>query len=245
MSRLEEYLLIEVTSMSEHLLDLKKDIINWFKIIGKVFDKEGWNVNSKDMLNVLNAIVNSEGVEFISLKRKSSGKYISGAQFGGKSVDRGIFFTVWVNPDFADYFRRFSKPNRRKMFLDINQNAFARELYDVLAHETAHAMQAIAITDRGNQEKYVASTQQQDRENDPIGYYADPREVEAYALQAAIEYVRLNQSRIIDLYQYHFKENNPKIWKKFLKVYSFYKKQVKDTGIIAALAYYKNRSGRK
>ena len=238
--RLEDYLMIEVTNMSEHLLDLKKDIQNWLKIVDKVLNKEGWYINDKDMLKVLNAITNSEGIEFILLKRKSSGKYISGAQFGGKSVERGIYFTVWVLPGFGDYFKRFSNPKKRKMFLDVNQNAFARELYDVLSHETAHAMQAIAITDRGDQEKYVASTQQQNREGDPIGYYSDPREVEAYALQAAIEYTRLHKSHIIDLYYYYFKENNPKIWKSFLKKYSFYKKQIKDSGIIAVLANYKN-----
>lgn len=245
MGRLEEYLMIEVTSMSEHLLDLKKDIQKWLKIVGKVLDKEGWYINDEDMLKILNAITNPEGVEFNLLKRKSGGKYISGALFGGKSVERGIYFTIWVLPGFADYFKRFNNPKKRKMFLDVNQNAFARELYDVLAHETAHAMQAIAITDRGDQERYVASTKQQDREGDPIGYYSDPREVEAYALQAAIEYTRLNQSRIIDLYNHHFKENNPKVWKNFLKKYSFYKKQVKDSGVIAALAHFKKRSGGK
>lgn len=244
MRKLENYL-IETTSMTEHLVDLKKDIQKWFKIVGMVFDKEGWYMDDEDMLNVLNAITNPEGVEFVLWKRRSSGKYISGAQFGGESVKRDIYFTVWVNPEFAEYFKRFSKPGRRKMFLDINKNAFARELFDVLAHETNHAMQAMTISTKGNEEEYLRITQQQDRVGDPLGYYTDPREIEAYALQAAIEYERLKQSKIVDIYAHLFQESNPKVWKKFLKVFSKYREQVKKTGIIAALAQWKNKSGRK
>lgn len=235
--RLEEQLQItETTRMADELKDIKKDFKQWFTVLAKALDKAGWEINDEDLLKILNAITMPDGVEFVLWKRKSAGAYFSGAQFGGKPVERDIYFTVYTNPGFAEYFRRFVKPSRRKMFLDINQNAFLRELFDILAHETTHAMQTFAISDKGNPETYAAKQKEQDIKGDPNSYYTDPREIEAYALQAAIEYARLNQSTIIAHYKEMFKETQPKIWKKFLKKYTFYKGEIKKSGLIFALA---------
>lgn len=245
--RLKNYI-TEVTKMANELKDIKKDFKEWFDIIAKVFDKRGWNMSDKDMLDALNAITKPQGVEWKIWKRRSSGKYLSGARFGGEGVERGIYFTVYVNPGFTEYFKRFEKPNRRKMLFDINQNAFLRELFDILAHETTHAMQLFAINDFGNPDAYADQMErqgEQDVVHKKLEYYSDPREIEAYALQAAIEYARLNQSRIIDIYHQYFKEDNPKVWKAFLKKYAFYKDEIKKSGLIFALAKLKNKRERK
>ena len=122
------------------------------------------------------------------------------------------------------------------MFLDINQNAFLRELFDILAHETIHAMQMFSIDKTGDSERYAAGLKKQDIKGDPHSYYTDPREIEAYALQAAIEYARLGQSQIIANYEDRFKEQNPKVWKAFLKKYAFMKNEIKKSGLIFAFA---------
>ena len=246
--RLEEQLqMTEATKMANELKDIKKDFIHWMSIVAKVLDKEGWWIDDEDMINVLNAITMPDGVEFVLWKRKSSGAYFSGAQFGGKPVERGIYFTVYTNPGFAEYFRRFSKSSRRKMFFDINQNAFLRELFDILAHETTHAMQTFAISDRGDPERYAANQKEQDIKGDPNSYYTDPREIEAYALQAAIEYARLGQSAIIANYNTMFKETQPKVWKAFLKKYAFYKQEIKKSGLMfsfAKLGWMRKKGGK-
>lgn len=246
--RLKSYL-VETTSMKAPLKELEDDMKDWFGKFKQIMERHGtWNISDDELITILNALTKEVGLEFNIRKRRSYGKYISGAQFGGESVNRGIFFQVDVNPGAAKFFRRFEDKKKQSMFNDINKNGFMRELYKILAHEGVHAEQLLRMTADKDNIKNLNTDNPQD--DSSLSYYAMKREIEAYALQAAIDYESLGKSNVYDIYKKYFKDGfdgNPdqKVWKRFLKKFSFYQKEVKQSGLIAALGHWKKNSGKK
>ena len=119
---------------------------------------------------------------------------------------------IEVNPKTDEYFRRFAKEKSQKFFFDSKKNQFYKELYEILSHEIVHKIQH---TKAGRLEPFKENV---DDESEG-GYVSAQVEIDAFALQAALEIIHGDRSAIWDTYSGHKAkgEITSKVYNKFMK----------------------------
>ena len=172
--------------------------------IGRRLEKNGWKVTDKNLVKILNAVFNRDGVRFKLNTRgvKSIGRFITSGFIWGNPNEKIL---IVIQPGSGDYFRRFAKPNKRQNFFEILKNEFFSQLHGTLSHELIHITQSIV-----SRSKSVQKTQNDDE------YLSDPEEIEAFAQDAATELIRIGHSKTWNLYRFNFKPDNP-TYRKFIK----------------------------
>jgi hypothetical protein len=193
-----------VDELYDELPQLAMGLIIIMENVEKHMIEVDWEISDDLLVEVLNFYSPKEIL--FSLGNKKSyypNKYITEGSFGGEQISPDTFFNIKVVRGAGKFLRRFSKPGKRAHFKDTDLNQFLRELYDVLAHELVHALQAIEM----------------DWEEVPIeseeAYFSHPREIEAYALQAAMERKRKNKSDAQEVYRELFGLGS-KVYKMFM-----------------------------
>ena len=185
------------------------NIIN--KYIPKIMDdfqKLNWNISDKNMLSTLNKYFRKDQVVFKTGKSEGPNNYNKTVQ-SGETFDTGKIEIILLRGAS----KKISK--HKNHFLEITQNLFMRDIWDILNHELIHKQQAKKSKGKAFIDYYDLSN--------PIEYLSDPAEIEAFAQQAAIDINRgIEEPKGLILYQSFFSEDHPKIWKRFLKKLEFY-----------------------
>lgn len=224
----------ETTHATQMLQALKKDTMIDFYKVQKDLQRRNFIVSDKELIRILNKAFKDSGIFFrlVSKSEKGYKKYIAGGQLGnkGREAPDWAVWTVDVIGGFSEYFKRFAKPGKEAYFRDVDLNEFLRELFDLLSHEMIHAGQV--LRSQGLAFGSTGSTMPAD--GNIIKYLSNPAEIEAYALQSAVEYERSGKSPMYDLYINTFKKSS-KVLKRFLKKFAEYREQVKKSGTVKKL----------
>ena len=177
--------------------------------IGRVFEKNGWQISDTALIKTLNAAFKNDNLYFSFDKRGalSLGRHITSAfTFDNPHLP----IVIKVKQGSSSYFRRFTKPGKRENFFKIQNNEFFKELTTILAHELIHVTQN--IVSRGKS----FGPDEFDPNADKDIYLSDPMELDAFAQGAAIELLDRGESNIMKDYQDSFETNHP-TYKKFIK----------------------------
>ena len=123
----------------------------------------------------------------------------------------------------ADYFRRFAREDKKSTFFDKKKNQFYYELYELLTHELTHKLQLIK-----SNWKIKWDWNEMDG-----SYLSVSGEIDAFALQAALQIIRGDKSQIWDVYS-NFKSKGQitdKVYNKFMKKVYLNIKELKRLGM--------------
>jgi hypothetical protein len=200
-----------------------KDIHSKMYELFRVLKKNNFQMDDKSLEKSLDAIFKDKGIGFqIGRKRISSFSHV--IQSGGMTDD--LFIVIEYVPGFSKYFRRYAKPDKQNLFFDIAKNEFFRALAEIVSHEYRHIFQNLSAKGIG-----VGETSPSSSDKSWVSYYKSHEELDAFALQAAVQYLRHGESNIISNYDYHFSEKDPKTWRKFLKKFYMNVKELKKRGL--------------
>lgn len=199
-----------------------KDIESKMYELYRVLKKNSWQMTDESLEKALDSIFSDRGIGFT--KGGKRGPHFS-SLITGAGVTEELFVVVEYVPGFSKYFRKFAKPGKDKIFFDVAKNDFFRSVAEVVAHEYRHMFQAYAS---GHKSMKSAS------KPEDLGYSAYlkvPEELDAFALQAAIQQIRTGKSVIISHYYDYFSEEDPKVWQKFVKKVQNHIKDLKKRGM--------------
>lgn len=121
--------------------------------------------------------------------------------------------SLHLTKNAAGYFRRFSRKDKKDIFFDRRKNQFYKELYELLTHELTHELQVI---------KSNWKIRWDWKEMDS-SYLSDKGEIDAFALQAALQIIHSDRSGVWDIYSSHKAKGliTDKVYNRFMKkVYS-------------------------
>ena len=185
-----------------------KDIQPKMYDLYRVLKKNHFQMNDKDIAIYLNSAFKKKNISFE--KGPSSGMHWN-PLIDGAGITDDLSVTIEYVPGYSNYFRRFAKENKFNDFFDIAKNQFFRGVAEVLSHEYRHKFQSLL-----SKHKSFAQTSTPD----DIGYREyrkDKHEIDAFALQSAIQILRTGKSTIADQYKENFAEDDKKVWQKFSK----------------------------
>lgn len=183
--------------------------------------KKNWVFTDNELASIMQDEL--AGTRFIIGPRGGRKKYVTSGEFNAN--DQKMPWKIELTQGVSKFFRRFAKEEKKSVFLDVNKNAFIRELLSVMTHEIIHAFQMISSKGKAFIKPYPKNFTN-------VQYFKDPLEIEAWAHDAALELVRTRESEIVSLYMMMFKTQEPKVWKKFMKKVVFYVQDIKKSGII-------------
>lgn len=199
-----------------------KDIESKMYELYRVLKKNGFQMSDSSLEKSLDSIFSDKGIGFQPGPRR-------GARFSqvihGAGVTDQLFVVVEYTPGFSEYFRRFARPEKRELFFDIARNEFFRSLAEVVSHEYKHIFQSMAS--RGKTSHKETNPQKMGYAN----YLKSPEELDAFALQAAIQQMRTGESTTIQHYYHYFSEEEPKVWQRFVKKVHKHLKDLKKRGM--------------
>lgn len=221
--RLERYL---TESNAEALREAKKKVEIILERLFRRLQKYNFDIpTTADLADDLNKVAPKRLKFLAGGARDAIGKYIHGAAFDATYYPPTL--EVTLRQQAAEYFKRFKNPEKQKNFFDIKKNAFARELFNALSHEVVHKMQF--MKSKGFPGAYG--------EIDPNVnwriYLTNPGELDSFAAQAAVQAATTGRSQIIGLYMRAAKDGDisQKDYKRFLKKYTQYDKELKAMGM--------------
>jgi len=188
----------------------------------RILKKNSFNMTDISLEKTLDSIFKNKGIGFT--KGPTKGPHVSSVISSAGITDE-LFVVVEYVPGFSKYFKRFAKEGKYENFFSITKNDFFRVLAQLVSHEYRHYFQGIS----SKMKSFKTGS-------DPskIGfkdYYKSPHEIDAFALQAAIQSIAKNDSDVISQYYYYFSEADPKIWKKFLKKTRSFVSDLKKRGM--------------
>ncbi|HUS51488.1 MAG TPA: hypothetical protein VMZ91_15065 [Candidatus Paceibacterota bacterium] len=213
----------------EYITEVKEvNLIN--KMVGSLakqlyplFKKEKWVLNDEKLLKLLNKAYGQFDIKikfFISSDKTSMYRNISYAEV---SIDYKQI-EVYITKGSSEFFKRFAKPDKEKMFLDIRKNEFFSDLANILIHEIRHFYQIIMDPNTISIDPGEPGVKHWE-------YLETKSEIDAFALQGAVEFLKLGKpGKIMNMYKDYF-EKDAKEYKKFLSKVERYKKKMKTIGL--------------
>jgi len=182
--------------------------------------KHNWIVSDKQLIDQLNKIFKSNDIDYMFKLTTDKGKIYRNIAGGGLSILKGnVGLEIELVKGVSDFFKRFAKGNKDKIFLDIRKNQFFSDLLSMMSHEFRHIGQLVSSKFK---------TKLINPEDATVGeYFGSDAEIDAFAFQAAIEFLKYDKhggvyktySKIFDI--------NDKPYKKFLKRLESYKSKLK------------------
>lgn len=220
--RLKQY--ISETTPAHFIHSLSKDISIGLRKMKKKLESKNWEVSDKELVKLFNDSFKVQGIDFVlKSSRTKVGKWVIEAEFGGKGVEEGIPWKVYLRTGVSGFIKRFKKPDKAKFFTDTNLNQLAREINDTMQHEMLHAYQMLRAPEAWTGGGATDAAGE-------VAYLSEPLEIEANALSAAIDIWRFGKTKMIFRYRDAFGKDH-KIFKKFMKKLVFYLPKVKQSGI--------------
>jgi len=202
-----------------------KDIEPKMHELYRILKKNNFQMSDESLEKTLDAIFKDKGIGFTK-GTKSGENFSKTIQSGGITED--LFIVLNYPPGFSKFFKRFAKPKGYENFFSIKKNEFFRSLAEVVSHEYRHLFQTIASKHKTMDKDTVPDRTDLGYKN----YLKNPHELDAFALTAAIQNITIGQSSVLGQYHHYFKDDDPKIWKKFLKKSNAHVKDLKKRGLV-------------
>lgn len=193
------------------------------KLLYKFLKSNKWITDDKEITDILNILFKNKDIPIvfdISREKNKIYRYISGGEveIGGGE----IVITVHLQKGISEFFKRFAKPDKDKMFLDMRKNQFFSDLLNILSHEFKHLTQ-IRASD-------IKATFIDPSDLDPKDYHkytGSDVEIDSFAFQAAIEFLKYGKhGGVYKMYKKTFEVDDSR-YKKFLKKLESYKSKLK------------------
>ena len=191
--------------------------------LGNFLKKHNWIVTDKKLVDGLNKIFKDSiiGIVFkMSPGGKSIYRYIDGGELEIANGEINVY--VYLNKGVSNFFKRFAKEEKEeKVFYDPRKNQFFSELLNMLSHEFRHIGQI-----KSSELKALMAGPDDPR------YIAHKTEIDAFAYQAAIEWLKYGKGgQVYNMYKNLFDDRDNKVYKRFLKRMEIYKKKLKKLKI--------------
>jgi len=215
--RFDDYL-VESAEFEMVVKDLQPKMHDLYRVL----KKNHFQMSDKDIAIYLNAAFRKKRIQFD--KGPSSGTHWNPLIDSAGITDELDFIVDYV-PGYSKYFKRFAKEGKFHDFFDIAKNQFFRGLAEVLAHEYRHKFQSLASSHKSFKVQALP---------DVIGwekYRSNKHELDAFALQSAIQILRTGKSIVLNQYQGTFQGKDKKTWNRFLKKTNANIKKLKSAGL--------------
>lgn len=201
--RFDDYL-VESAEFAMVVKDLQPKMNDLYRVL----KKNHFQMKDKDIAIYLNAAFKSKRIRFE--KGPSAGAHWNPLIDGG-GIENDLSIVLEYVPGFSNYFKRFAKEHKFSDFFDIAKNQFFRGFAEILSHEYRHKFQSLL-----SKHKSFRSVVDPDSEG-YTEYRRSKHEIDAFALQAAIQVLRTGKSSIVNQYQEDFQGSDKKTWQRFLK----------------------------
>lgn len=185
-----------------------KDIQPKMKDLYRVLKKNGFQMSDKDIAIYLSSAFRKKGIRFE--KGPSSGNHWN-PLIDGAGIEEDLSIIIEYVPGYSNYFKRFAKENKFNEFFDIAKNQFFRGVAEVLAHEYRHKFQSLVSGNKSFGQTFLPT------EIGFVNYRKQKHEIDAFALQSAIQLLRTGKSQISDQYKEEFEKEDKKVWQRFAK----------------------------
>lgn len=178
----------------------------------KALERKSFIIDHFELEELLNRI-SPKNVNFkLAEHKKNLGRLIGYGNIQITTPDTAkpdVTINLHLTKNAAEYFRRFAREDKKSWFFDKKKNQFYREVYELLTHEIAHELQAMksSLKIDWNWEKMDSS------------YISNKGEIDAFALQAALQIINSDRSQIWDIYM-TFKSKGlitDKVYNRFMK----------------------------
>ena len=209
--RLKEYI-----NEMEEVHFVKKMIDSKSKELYNVLNAHDWVVTNNTLVKKLNKVFKDYNIVFeIGSNKKQLYDTVIEAEIDSDNTK----VDVKLPKDISIFFRRFAKPDKKNMFMNVRKNQFFSELLNILSHEYRHMTQIVDFP----------GIEYMGYENDD--YLENKAELDAFSLQAALEYLKLKKpGKIIKMYQDHYSTDS-KIYRNFITKVERYKAKLKKLNI--------------
>ena len=214
--RLQKYLDEEI-----EIVEVGNIIRPKIKLLYNFLKKFNWIVTDKQLINQLNKIFKSNDIDYTFKLTTDKGKIYRNIAGGGLNIKSGdVELEIELVKGISDFFKRFAKGGKDKVFLDIRKNQFFSDLVNMMSHEFRHIGQLISSKFKTKLINPGDAT---------VGeYFGSDAEIDAFAFQAAIEFLKYNKhGGVYKTYNKIF-DINDKPYKKFLKRLEIYKSKLKN-----------------
>ena len=199
-----------------------KDIESKMHELYRILKKHGFQMTDEQLEKTLDSIFKDKGINFYIGKKR-------GAHYtpliDGAAIHPDLDIEVELVPGFSQFFRRFAKEGKFQQFFNVGKNQFFYSLAEILSHEYRHLFQTLKSKGKmfktATNPEYVGYSE----------YKKTPAELDAFALQAAIQHIRTGKSIVVKEYAQMFSKDDPKVWQKFLKKADAQVKKIKKRGL--------------
>ena len=217
--RLKEYIneAVETKEVNELIQPKIKPFYDFLK-------KQNWIVDDKDIVDFLNKLFKGESIGYKFKIVPGKGKIYRNISGGLLSIKGGqVVLDINIVEGVSNFFKRFAKSNKDKMFLDIRKNQFFSDLLNMLSHEFRHIGQLISSK--------FAITFIDPEVSSAYEYFGSSAEIDAFSLQAAIEFLKYKKhGSVYKMYRKIFSSDDDN-YKRFLKKLEKYKKELKQLNL--------------
>jgi len=202
--RLKEYL-VESVEFSMVIKDIQPKMHDLYRVL----KKNNFQMKDRDIEIYLNSAFRKKRIHFS--EGPKSGPHWN-PLIDGAEISQELEINLHYVPGFSKYFKRFAKENKYSDFFDIAKNQFFRGFAEVLVHEYRHKFQF-----KASKNKAYDQIIKPDEEAWKELYTKDKHELDAFALQSAVQLLRTGKSSVLNQYQDDWQANDRKTWQRFLK----------------------------
>lgn len=200
-----------------------KDIQPKMKDLYRVLKKNNFQMKDRDIAIYLSSAFRKKGIRFS--EGPTSGPHFS-PLIDGAEISKELSINVYYVPGFSKYFKRFVKENKYSDFFDIAKNQFFRGFAEVLVHEYRHKFQF-----KASKSKAYDQIIKPDEDKWKELYTKDKHELDAFAIQSAVQLLRTGKSNVLNQYQDDWQDNDRKTWQRFLKKVDANVQKLKKMGL--------------